>query len=453
MASFTTVPQLPTEIWIVIINHVSSYDPLDRRSAITATHDRNDALVRLALTSRAWKDLAYRELYEHVHVVWTKSRATQLFRTFSVDDFRNVRSIRATYMSSWRAGVHWRSQFPAGGDDAARWLNEVSLEPPEELPVNPKPVEEASFDRVWCHSPQVASAALFEFVTECTGCRTLDLADFISNDLRGNRNLFASHRAEHFLDLSDVLASLTSLSLNNVDSYLFSTLLSTTTSLKALTLHKLRKRHDVILPSLPHLRRFSDLNHGRQLLDSFPVETILESYAATLEEVELGRMASSRLASVERLDMPALRRLVLKGDVDVPLDTALSTFLSTTRRLELLSLQLSIEFPLPHCLRALPSSITTLELFIVGGEPDTFPEGIDGVRFVAESLEAVLNASARTMQELIVLLTVRLLSTVGTGFSYIAKRPRTAEKKLAFMKQFDPKAGRHVLFLEAKINK
>ncbi|SCZ91335.1 BZ3500_MvSof-1268-A1-R1_Chr1-2g01341 [Microbotryum saponariae] len=48
------------------------------------------------------------------------------------------------------------------------------------------------------------------------------------------------------------------------------------------------------------------------------------------------------------------------------------------------------------------------------------------------------------------LLTVRLLSTVGTGFSYIAKRPRTAEKKLAFMK-YDPKAGKHVLFMEAKL--
>ncbi|BGP12243.1 hypothetical protein JCM10213v2_000156 [Rhodosporidiobolus nylandii] len=48
------------------------------------------------------------------------------------------------------------------------------------------------------------------------------------------------------------------------------------------------------------------------------------------------------------------------------------------------------------------------------------------------------------------LVVVRLLSTVGTGFSYIARRPRTAEKKLAFMK-FDPKAGRHVLFTEAKL--
>ncbi|KAM0753227.1 hypothetical protein T439DRAFT_378928 [Meredithblackwellia eburnea MCA 4105] len=48
------------------------------------------------------------------------------------------------------------------------------------------------------------------------------------------------------------------------------------------------------------------------------------------------------------------------------------------------------------------------------------------------------------------LVVVRLLSTAATGVSYIAKRPRTAEKKLAFMK-FDWKAGRHVLFTEAKL--
>ncbi|SGY37714.1 BQ5605_C003g01869 [Microbotryum silenes-dioicae] len=41
-------------------------------------------------------------------------------------------------------------------------------------------------------------------------------------------------------------------------------------------------------------------------------------------------------------------------------------------------------------------------------------------------------------------------TSVGTGFSYIAKRPRTAEKKLAFMK-YDPKARKHVLFMEAKL--
>ncbi|ORY80268.1 hypothetical protein BCR35DRAFT_331911 [Leucosporidium creatinivorum] len=48
------------------------------------------------------------------------------------------------------------------------------------------------------------------------------------------------------------------------------------------------------------------------------------------------------------------------------------------------------------------------------------------------------------------LLIVRVLSTLGTGVSYVCKRPRTAEKKLAFMK-FDHKAGRHALFLEAKL--
>ncbi|CDR47300.1 RHTO0S14e01904g1_1 [Rhodotorula toruloides] len=45
---------------------------------------------------------------------------------------------------------------------------------------------------------------------------------------------------------------------------------------------------------------------------------------------------------------------------------------------------------------------------------------------------------------------VRLLSTVGTGYSYVARRPRVAERKLAFMK-YDPRAGRHVLFTEAKM--
>lgn len=48
------------------------------------------------------------------------------------------------------------------------------------------------------------------------------------------------------------------------------------------------------------------------------------------------------------------------------------------------------------------------------------------------------------------LVIVRLLSTAATGFSYVARRPRTAERKLAFMK-FDPKAGKHVLFVEAKL--
>ncbi|PRQ77151.1 hypothetical protein AAT19DRAFT_12569 [Rhodotorula toruloides] len=45
---------------------------------------------------------------------------------------------------------------------------------------------------------------------------------------------------------------------------------------------------------------------------------------------------------------------------------------------------------------------------------------------------------------------VRLLSTVGTGYAYVARRPRVAERKLAFMK-YDPRAGRHVLFTEAKM--
>lgn len=41
------------------------------------------------------------------------------------------------------------------------------------------------------------------------------------------------------------------------------------------------------------------------------------------------------------------------------------------------------------------------------------------------------SASADPVRRLVI---VRLLSSAATGVSYIAKRPRTAEKKLAFMK-------------------
>ena len=59
-------------------------------------------------------------------------------------------------------------------------------------------------------------------------------------------------------------------------------------------------------------------------------------------------------------------------------------------------------------------------------------------------------AVSRKLTERNRLVIVRLLSTAATGFSYVARRPRTAERKLAFMK-FDPKAGKHVLFVEAKL--
>ncbi|KAJ1844238.1 hypothetical protein LPJ57_009552, partial [Coemansia sp. RSA 486] len=45
---------------------------------------------------------------------------------------------------------------------------------------------------------------------------------------------------------------------------------------------------------------------------------------------------------------------------------------------------------------------------------------------------------------------VRLISTAGTGFTYVKQRPRTAAYRLSMMK-FDPRANKHVLFTEHKI--
>lgn len=48
---------------------------------------------------------------------------------------------------------------------------------------------------------------------------------------------------------------------------------------------------------------------------------------------------------------------------------------------------------------------------------------------------------------------IQLVSTAGTGFSYVTtKNKRTATGKLEIAK-YDPVAGRHVLFVEQKISK
>nr|AAU93952.1 50S ribosomal protein L33 [Helicosporidium sp. ex Simulium jonesi] len=46
---------------------------------------------------------------------------------------------------------------------------------------------------------------------------------------------------------------------------------------------------------------------------------------------------------------------------------------------------------------------------------------------------------------------VKLLSSAGTGFFYVAKKnPRKNPKKLEFVKH-DPRVNRHVLFVETKL--
>ncbi|MBH71408.1 MAG: 50S ribosomal protein L33 [Pelagibacteraceae bacterium] len=46
----------------------------------------------------------------------------------------------------------------------------------------------------------------------------------------------------------------------------------------------------------------------------------------------------------------------------------------------------------------------------------------------------------------------RLLSTAGTGYSYIVKRGTKGDKKEKLeVKKFDPVAKKHVLFKEAKL--
>ena len=48
-------------------------------------------------------------------------------------------------------------------------------------------------------------------------------------------------------------------------------------------------------------------------------------------------------------------------------------------------------------------------------------------------------------------ISIKLLSTAGTGYFYVTKKnPRTMTEKLE-MKKYDPKARKHVLFKEAKI--
>ncbi|KAJ2355588.1 hypothetical protein GGF43_002597 [Coemansia sp. RSA 2618] len=44
---------------------------------------------------------------------------------------------------------------------------------------------------------------------------------------------------------------------------------------------------------------------------------------------------------------------------------------------------------------------------------------------------------------------VRLISSAGTGFTYMKQRPRTAAYKLTMMKH-DPRVNKHVLFVEHK---
>ena len=46
---------------------------------------------------------------------------------------------------------------------------------------------------------------------------------------------------------------------------------------------------------------------------------------------------------------------------------------------------------------------------------------------------------------------VKLESTAGTGYFYVRKRnPRRLQEKLA-MRKFDPRAGKHVDFVEKKL--
>ncbi|KAJ1772846.1 hypothetical protein LPJ74_001185 [Coemansia sp. RSA 1843] len=45
---------------------------------------------------------------------------------------------------------------------------------------------------------------------------------------------------------------------------------------------------------------------------------------------------------------------------------------------------------------------------------------------------------------------VRLISSAGTGYTYVKQRPRTAAYRLTMMK-FDPRVNRHVLFTEHKM--
>lgn len=48
-------------------------------------------------------------------------------------------------------------------------------------------------------------------------------------------------------------------------------------------------------------------------------------------------------------------------------------------------------------------------------------------------------------------LKIKLVSTAGTGYYYVAKKnPRTKTEKLSFTK-YDPKARKHVEFKESKI--
>ncbi len=46
---------------------------------------------------------------------------------------------------------------------------------------------------------------------------------------------------------------------------------------------------------------------------------------------------------------------------------------------------------------------------------------------------------------------IRMVSTAGTGYFYVAKKnPRTLTEKLA-LRKYDPVARKHVLFKEAKM--
>ena len=49
------------------------------------------------------------------------------------------------------------------------------------------------------------------------------------------------------------------------------------------------------------------------------------------------------------------------------------------------------------------------------------------------------------------ILSIKLVSTAGTGFYYVTKKnPRTQTEKLEF-KKYDPVARKHVVFKESKI--
>lgn len=45
---------------------------------------------------------------------------------------------------------------------------------------------------------------------------------------------------------------------------------------------------------------------------------------------------------------------------------------------------------------------------------------------------------------------VRLVSTAGTGYFYVAKSPKNRTEKWE-VRKFDPKARKHVIFKEAKM--